>query len=139
MNNQLAIPNQEFIFAARDRVDGLIRWRPQIEKALARNHTFFGYEECCQRVLAGSLLWFDNDEGFMIVEAITFAKGTTLHILVAGGDYTHLCKIEEQLVALCKSLGIKRITTLARDGFKRRAKPNGWKASEQTFFYKEIE
>lgn len=129
---------QDFISLARDRVDGLIRWRAHIEKALARNGTLFSYEECCQRVLAGTLMWFNNDESFAIVEILTFAKGSVFHILISGGKYDAMCELEGVIVDLAKNVGVHRLTTLGRDGFLRRKRPDGWKPTRQQFFMKEI-
>lgn len=140
MNAEVNIPKKEFILAAKDRVEGLIKWKSYIEKALARNGTYLSYTEICQRVLAGHMLWFDNKDAFAICELVTFQRGTYCHIMVAGGKYSRMCDLErEEIVPLLKVGGITRITTLGRNGFLRREKPDGWKPTNQQFFVKEIE
>lgn len=136
MNAPMKAP--EFIHAAKDRVDGLLKYRRQIESALARNNSYLTYEEVCQRVLAGKLLWFASDVSFVIAELITLNKGTYCHVCVAGGDFEGIKVLEkEEVIPLLKTGGITRMTMLARDGFTRRSMP-GWKATKQQFFVKEI-
>lgn len=136
MNMTMEAP--EFIHAAKERVDGLIKWRSYIEKALRRNSSYLTYEEICQRVLAGKLLWFASDVSFVIAEIITFGRGPYCHVCVAGGDFEGIKTLEkEQVIPLLKTGGITRMTMLARDGFTRRSMP-GWKPTKQQFFVKEI-
>jgi len=138
MTDQSNMP-KEFIAAAYDRVMGLLKWRPYIEKALKRNDSYLTYEEVCQKVLAGTLLWFNNDDAFVIAEIITFSKGTYCHVCIAGGKFEDICNIEkEQVVPLLQMGGIKRMTMLARDGFTRRGLSEGWKPTKQHYYTKEI-
>lgn len=136
MNAHVEAP--EFIHAAKARVDGLIKFRRYIESALKRNSSYLTYEEICQRVLAGKLLWFASDVSFVIAEIITFGKGPYCHVCVAGGDFEGIKDLErDEVIPLLKSGGITRMTMLARDGFTRRSMP-GWKSTKQQFFVKEI-
>jgi hypothetical protein len=128
----------EFIDAAKVRVDGLIKWRDHIEKALARNGTLFSYTDVCQLVLAGKMAWFENEDSFAVVEPLTHINGNTFSIIVAGGKYDRLLEVEQQIVNLAKSVGVKRLTTLGRDGFLRRKRPEGWNPTHQQFFVKEV-
>lgn len=137
MNVETKMP--EFIHAAKERIDGLIKWRKHIEKALKRNGTYLSYDEVCQRVLAGNMLWYDNTDSFAICELINLQRGIYCHITVAGGNYARLCDLEsEVIVPLLKSANITRITTLGRNGFMRRKRPDGWKPTNQQFFVKDI-
>ena len=136
MNMQAQKP--EFIDAVKLRVEGLIKWRKHIEKALARNGTLFSYEELCQLVLAAKMFWFENEDSFAVVEPLTHINGSTFSIIVAGGKYDRLLEVEQQIVNLAKSVGVKRLTTLGRDGFLRRKRPEGWNPTHQQFFVKEL-
>lgn len=128
----------QFIDEAKKRVDGLIKFRLYIEKALARNNSYLTYEEVCQRVLAGKLLWFASDVSFVIAEIITMGNRPYCHVCVAGGDFEGIKVLEkEKVIPLLKTGGITRMTMLARDGFTRRSMP-GWKPTKQQFFVKEI-
>ena len=136
MNAQAEFP--QFINEAKKRVDGLLKWRPQIERALARNDAYLTYDEVCQRVLAGNMHWFSSEDAFVIAEVITLQRGSYLHVTVAGGKFEGIKQIEnEQVIPLLKSAGITRMTMLARDGFTRRDMP-GWKPTKQQYFVKEI-
>src|SRR6478609_9268574 len=95
-----AAPKIEFIEAAKVRVDGLIKWRTHIEKALARSGTLFSYVDVCQLILAGKMSWFENEDSFAVVEPLTYAAGTTLCIILAGGKYEAMLEIEKQIVEL---------------------------------------
>jgi hypothetical protein len=97
MNAQSEFP--QFIDEAKKRVDGLLKWRAYIEKALRRNDCFLTYTEICQKVLAGNMLWFSQDNAFVIAEVLTLQRGTFCHITIAGGTYSGICDIEkEQLI-----------------------------------------
>lgn len=136
MNAQMEVP--QFIDEAKKRVDGLLKWRPQIEKALSRNDAYLTYNEVCQRVLAGNMYWFGSEDAFVIAEVITLQRGSYLHVTVAGGKFEGIKQIEnEQVIPLLQSVGITRMTMLARDGFRRRNMP-GWKPTKQQYFVKEI-
>lgn len=136
MNAEVKAP--EFIDAAKARVDGLLKWRPQIESALRRNDAYLTYNEVCQRVLAGQMHWFSSDDAFVVAEVITLQRGSYLHVTIAGGRFEGIKEIEnEQVIPLLKSAGIKRMAMLARNGFSRRNMP-GWKPTKQQYFVKEI-
>lgn len=136
MNMQVKTP--EFIYAAQDRVNGLIKWRSNIEKALSRNTSYLTYEEVCQRVLAGSLLWFNNTDAFVIAEIITMGNRPYCHVCIAGGKFEAIKTLErDEVIPLLKSGGITKMTMLAREGFSRREMP-GWKPTKQQFYVKEI-
>lgn len=136
MNAEVKAP--EFIHAAKERVDGLIKWRWSIEKALKRNNSYLTYEEVCQRVLAGNLLWFNNADAFVIAEIITLGQRPYCHVCVAGGKFESIKDLErDQVIPLLQSGGITRMTMLAREGFSRRDMP-GWKPTKQQFYVKEI-
>lgn len=130
---------KEFIDGAWDRVTGLLYWRKHIEKALKRNGTYMSYNEICQRVLAGHMLWFNNANSFAICELNTHQRGTSCHISISGGNYSSMCDLErEEIVPFLKSANISRITTLGREGFLRRERPDGWRPTKQQYFVKEI-
>lgn len=136
MNTQVEFP--EYIDEAKKRVDGLIKWRAQIEKALARNDAYLTYNEVCQRVMAGNMHWFANDDAFVVAEVITLQRGSYLHVTIAGGKFEGIKRVEnDQVIPLLKAAGITRMTMLARDGFTRRSMP-GWKPTKQQYFVKEI-
>lgn len=130
----------EFIYGAKERVEGLLKWRAYIEKALARNDCYLTYGEVCQKVLAGSMLWFQTPDAFVIAELVTqLQRGPFCHITIAGGTYAGICKIEkEQLIPLLKVGGVKRISALGRIGFIKRALPEGWRTTKQQYFLKDI-
>lgn len=136
MNTQAKMP--EFIDEAKKRVDGLLKWRPYIEKALARNDAYLTYNEVCQRVMAGNMYWFSSDDAFVVAEIITLQRGSYMHVTIAGGKFEGIKQIEnEQVIPLLKSAGITRMAMLARNGFARRSMP-GWKPTKQQYYVKEI-
>jgi hypothetical protein len=136
MNAQAEFPS--FIDEAKKRVDGLLKWRPQIESALGRNDAYLTYNEVCQRVMAGNMHWFSSDSAFVIGEVITLQRGPYFHVTIAGGKFEGIKQIEnEQVIPLLQSAGITRMTMLARNGFTRRNMP-GWKPTKQQYFVKEI-
>jgi hypothetical protein len=136
MNVQTEFPS--FIDEAKKRVDGLLKWRPQIESALNRNDAYLTYNEVCQRVMAGNMHWFSSDKAFVIGEVITLQRGPYFHVTIAGGNFEGIKQIEnEQVIPLLQSAGITRVTMLARNGFTRRNMP-GWKPTKQQYFVKEI-
>lgn len=136
MNTQTKYP--EFIDEAKKRVEGLIKWRPQIEKALQRNDSYLTYNEVCQRVMIGNMHWFSSDDAFVIGETITLQRGSYFHVTIAGGDFEGIKKLEtEQVIPVVQATGITRMTMLARNGFMRRNMP-GWKPTKQQYYVKEI-
>jgi hypothetical protein len=137
MNAPVQTP--EFIYGAKERVEGLLKWRAYIEKALARNDCYLTYTEVCQKVLSGQMLWFQVPDSFVIAELLTAQRGTYCHITIAGGTYTGICRIEkEQLIPLLKVGGVSRISTLGRIGFTKRKLPDGWRTTKQQYFIKDI-
>lgn len=136
MNAMTGTP--EFIVAAKTRVEGLLKWRPFIEKALRRNDAYLTYDEICKRVLAGNMLWFDTPKAFVIAEIVTLQRGSYCHITIAGGDFEGIKELENaQVIPLLRSAGITRMSMLARNGFTKRDMP-GWKPTKQQYFVKEI-
>lgn len=138
MNDLSQSPENDFTTALQARLSQLQHWRFYIEKALARAQSLVTYTDIVQSVCQGQRFMFDNGQSFAIVQLNNHPSGIGLFIYVAGGDYKSLCELEKIVVQFGKHMGAKQMSTMGREGFMRRNRPNGWKPTNQRLFVKEI-
>ena len=128
----------DFLDALQTRLDRLQYWRAYIEKALKRGRSLVTFTEMVQSIISGQRFLFDNGKSFAIVQLDQNPSGLGVYIYVAGGEYKPLCELEEIIVQFAKLMGAIRLSTLGRDGFLRRKRPNGWVPTHQTYFVKDL-
>ena len=138
MNQQTDISDMDYTDAIQARINSLQRWRGHIEKAIKRANTITTFTDIVQSILGGHRYLFDNGVSFAIVQLDTGSRGTSVHIHIAGGTYEGMCEIEKIIETFARAVGATKMTTLGRDGFKRRMRPHGWVPTKQTWFVKEL-
>jgi hypothetical protein len=130
--------NFDYLDALQARLDRLQYWRGHIIKALKRGQALTTFTDVVNTIVMGQRLLFDNGKSFAIVQPDQNTMGLGYYIYIAGGEYKALCELEEIIVTFAKHMGAVRLSTLGRDGFLRRQRPNGWVPTKQSYFIKEI-
>lgn len=104
----------------------LARWRTQVERAI-RDDFSLSFEKLADAIDEGRMFMFDNGTAFVIVEPQGELENMQLMIVVGGGSQNGLEALEFAVRLWGLTIGAKKIVAVAREGFWRRVKKQGWK------------
>lgn len=118
-------------------LDMLVKRKEQIEAALEHGREGHSFSDVFELVASNRGMFFWNENSSAVLEWRQYPSGPTIHVLWAGGDYEALLDLYKVVAEFAKKSGAKRMTTLGRDGFRKRLPSEGWEI-EGTWFSKEI-
>lgn len=103
----------------------LTRWRPQVDRALRGQP--IGFEDIADGIDEGRMWMFDNNAAFVVVEPQGQDESMRVMVLVGGGTQEGIEALEFVVSLWGRTIGAKKITALAREGFWKRVRNRGWK------------
>jgi hypothetical protein len=136
MNDMTKVPTEfDYRLAVLHK---LVEMKPIVDKALAHSHEGHSFKDAFELIASNRGMFFWLGSSFAILEYRQFPSGLVLHCLWSGGVYKELLELYESVAAFGLKNGVKYMTTLGREGFRRRLPHEGWKIVG-TWFVKELE
>jgi len=84
-------------------------------------------DDVYNRCMALSLLFFDNPDAFAVIDVIHNVNETHLHIMLAGGSFAGLFKLEKTVANFGREINASKFTFIGRRGLARVLRSQGWK------------
>jgi hypothetical protein len=117
----------QFAVIPTDKITGNMRkWRLQMDAALSAGGGTMGYDDVEKSVMDGRRLFFENDTAFAVVELVDHPNYRVAHVLISGGKFDGITKLQATFDNFFRMIGVKKMTILGRKGFKRRLPALGW-------------
>lgn len=111
---------------------------PKLEEALDRAGNTHTPKDVFRRVMSGKAqLWIEG-EGLIITEIETYPSGQVINFWLASGDLEDCLSMLPRIYEWGKDIGCYRATTLARKGWQRVLRDEGWEAAPLVFLTKEL-
>ena len=104
----------------------LIRFRPEIESALAYSNEGHTFESLMSDVLLGHLYFAFNDTSCALLERVMGPLHSRVHVVLGAGTLQGLLDLYEVIAPKVKALGATKMTILGRPGFEKALKKQGW-------------
>lgn len=105
----------------------LIRYKPQIEKALATAGEAHSFDHVVAGVLSGRLHFYPLENSFVLMELRKYGNWSAYHCFLAGGVFEEINALTQQAAENGKQLGATKLTLTGRKGFGRKLVDHGWK------------
>ena len=105
----------------------LAQWRSQVERALKAGGDVMSFEELADAIDEGRFFMFAREDGFVVIDPQQWVSGLHLFVLIGGGSQAALEALEPVVQIWGQMIGAKKMVTLARKGFARRVKKQGWR------------
>lgn len=115
----------------------LIKWRKQIERALAKTGGGYSYDHVCAMVLSGSAHLYAYEDCLLIMQVIEFPNYRAYHCFIACGNLRSVPDKDEEMCKVARELGCIELTANGRPGWPKIAKTVGWK-QRLALIYKEV-
>lgn len=116
----------------------LDKHRVDIEKALCYAKNSHTYDDLCEKVITGKLLFMPLARSIMLCEVTQLPNFKVFHCFIAAGDLDELLTVgTTQLGVAAKAHGCKYISICGRRGWEPHLKKQGWDAP-LTVMYKEV-
>jgi hypothetical protein len=107
-------------------VDSMRKWKPQMEAAILAGGGATSYDNVEESVMDGQRLFFENGDAFAVVELVDHPNYRVAHVLLSGGKFDGIAKLQDSFDGFFRMIGVKKMTILGRKGFKRRLPALGW-------------
>jgi len=115
----------------------MVEMKPVLDPAFEHSLEKHTFKDAFDLVACGKCLFFWKGNSCAVLEWRVFPVGKTIHCLWAGGKYAELLELYDGVAAFAKTNGAVAMTTLGRDGFRKRLPKAGWKIAG-TWFVKEF-
>jgi hypothetical protein len=103
----------------------LADWRSQVDRAL--RGTAMTFEQVADAIDERRMFMFCSDEAFVVLEPQGDDDNRQVMVVVGGGTQNGLEAVELAVTIWGRMIGARKIVALAREGFWRRVKRQGWK------------
>lgn len=111
---------------------------PKLEEALAYAGDTHTVEDVFGRVMEGKAHLWISDDGLIVTETENYPTGQVLNIWLASGDLDDCLSMLPRIYEWAGQMGCERITSLARRGWQRVLRDEGWEASPLVHLTKEL-
>ena len=115
----------------------MLRWRTEIELALAHAEFSHTYDDITAMVLRGDLQMHAFDDCFCLTQRNVFPQFTVYHFMIAGGNLNSIVNKKLEFEKAAKALGCKYLSFSGRKGWERALKDAGW-AHKFTTMWSEV-
>lgn len=115
----------------------MVQMRHILEPSFKHSMEGHTFDDAFNLVATGKGMFYWNDDSCAVLEWRNYPIGLVIHCLWAGGTQQGLFDLYEVVAGCAKTVGAKAMTTLGREGFKKRLPKEGWKVAG-VWFYKEI-
>ncbi|MDJ0827914.1 MAG: hypothetical protein QNJ16_20705 [Rhodobacter sp.] len=109
-----------------DLLEGLLEWRPQIEKALKNADWSHTFDDLTNMVIHGQLEFHEFDDCFCFTQQTVFPQFKTYHFMVAGGNMDSIIEKTEIFKNKARALGCRYLSFSGRKGFEPVLRKEGW-------------
>ena len=131
-------PTHSYADGVRMVLDILDKHRVDIEKALWYGKHSHTYNDICEKVITGKLIFIPLPNSVMICEVSTQPQHKTFHCFIAAGDLDELSTVgTKQLEDAAIAYECRYISVVGRRGWERTLKKQGWDAP-LVVMYKEV-
>lgn len=103
----------------------LSHWRRQVDRAL--RGTPLNFEVLADAIDEQRMFMFASSDAFVVLEPQGEGSAMQVMIVAGGGTQEGLEALELAVAIWARLIGAKKIVALAREGFWRRVKKQGWK------------
>lgn len=93
--------------------------RPVIEKALHDMGGAYEQQDVLQAILNGQMLFWSNDNAFVIAQVLNFPRKRYLEIFLAGGELNAVKAWEVEILNFAKLIKCDKVIAQARKGWTR--------------------
>ena len=104
----------------------LLRFRPQIEAALAYSNEGHTFDSLMNEVMLGALYFAFNDTSCALLERVMGPLDVRVHVVLGAGTLQGLLQLYDVIAPKVKALGATKMTILGRPGFEKALKQQGW-------------
>ena len=110
-----------------DIINAWQKYRPSIEKTLAKMGGMFTQEDVLSRILTGQMHFWERDGTFAITEFEIYPRKKFLNVFLTGGNLAGVKALEEDLAKVAKQSGCNKMVAFVRGGYaKKRDLFPGW-------------
>lgn len=106
--------------------DRFMRWKEYMARILSSHDNYYTVAEVYKKCAECQLLFFDNEEAFVVANVIEYPRERRLHILLAGGTIAGLDKLDPIITKFGIEIGATKATFIGRRGFLKVLKRRGW-------------
>jgi len=112
--------------------------RTQLEPALKHQNDGWEWSHIYEGVAAGRLSFWWNDSSSAVLELRQYPGCTALHIFIAGGTTEGLLDLYQYVAEYGRKYGVRKMTTLCRQGFSKKLPQHGWTTKKMIWYEKEL-
>ena len=107
-------------------INGLLKYKPNIIRALKHSRGTHTFDDVVMLVVNGSLKFWDFDGTFVITEFVVYPQKSVIHIFLAGGKLDKLIEVHPILANHARELGCSAVTLDGRSGWSKVFEDYGW-------------
>jgi len=136
MNKQSDIQEPTVAHNVIALMQDVIKWKPQIERALRGLEDLYSFDGIVYSVLQNRLHFYEFGECCVFMELDTFENCKVYHCFLACGDMEEIMYAEKHINEVAKRLGCKYMSIAGRTGWPRVLRNAGWE-HKLSVLYKE--
>lgn len=107
-------------------MEGMLRWRNNIEAAMAGADWSHTFDDVTYMVLTGQLEFHEFDNCYCLTQQTVFPQFKLYHFMLAGGDLNEIVSLTEHFKEKARALDCKFLSFSGRKGFEPVLKKHGW-------------
>ncbi len=105
----------------------MLRYKPEIEAALAYADHSHSFDQIVHAVLSGKLHFYPLESSFVIMEHRQYPNWSSYHCFLAGGRFDEINALTVTASENARKLGASKLTLTGRKGVARILPKHGWK------------
>lgn len=111
----------------RQIIDGLEKYRLDIEKALCYNERTWTFDQVCSDVLSGKIDMYDLSDAVVLCQLVEQPNANIYHVFIAAGNLDSILSFAQNgLLHEAKLRGCSTLSMEGRTGWKRSLEKLGW-------------
>lgn len=132
------VPPPTYTDGVRAVIDILDKFKVDICAALEYGNNSHTYDDLCEKVVTGKLIFMPLPNSVMICEVVQHPQHKTYHCFVAAGDLEELLTLgTSQLRLAARAHMCKHLSVVGRMGWKKKLEEQGWE-NPLVVMYKEV-
>lgn len=110
-------------------------YHAKLAKALDRQGGLFSLADVLERISDGRMQSFVSGNSWAVTQISVYPRRRQLEVVAAVGDLEDHEVLDERMTMFAFEMGVDRIATFARLGWKKYAEPLGWKIRATNYLY----